>query len=492
MSKSIKKNYLYNLIYQALILIVPLITTPYLSRALGAEAIGIYSYTISITTYFVLFGSLGIALYGQREIAYVQDDKEKRSTVFLEILLMRFITLGISMLIFYLSFVKQGQYSIYYKILILEIISNSIDISWFFQGIEEFKKTVVRNAIVKIISVICIFIFVKNTNDLLKYFIIYVLSTFLGNLSLWMYLPKYIEKVNLKNIKIFKHLKPAIALFIPQIAVQIYTVLDKTMIGAIVEDKAEVGFYEQSQKIVKLLLAIATSLGTVMSPRMASTFAKGDKEKIKEYLNKSFAFLMMLAFPLMFGMVSVASKFVPVFYGNGYDKVITLINIIIPIILIIGFSNAIGSQYLLPTKKQKEYTTSVVAGAIVNVLLNLILIKNWQSIGASIATVIAECTVTGLQIYFIRKEIDVLSIFKMSKKYFIASIPMFIVSLFLGRLIDNNIVSIIVQAFCGAIVYFVVLLCFRDDMILEGIEIIKNPERSRIQDFWWTITDSNR
>ena len=273
MSKSIKKNYLYNLIYQSLILIVPLITTPYLSRVLGAEAIGIYSYTISITTYFVLFGSLGIALYGQREIAYVQDDKEKRSTVFIEILLMRFITLGISMLIFYLSFVKQGQYSTYYKILILEIISNSIDISWFFQGIEEFKKTVVRNAIVKIISVICIFIFVKNTNDLLKYFIIYVLSTFLGNLSLWMYLPKYIEKVNLKNIKIFKHLKPAIALFIPQIAVQIYTVLDKTMIGAIVDDKAEVGFYEQSQKIVKLLLAIATSLGTVMSPRMASTFA---------------------------------------------------------------------------------------------------------------------------------------------------------------------------------------------------------------------------
>lgn len=181
----------------------------------------------------------------------------------------------------------------------------------------------------------------------------------------------------------------------------------------------------------------------------------------------------MLAFPLMFGMVSVASKFVPVFYGNGYDKVITLINIIIPIILIIGLSNVIGSQYLLPTKMQKQYTTSVIAGAIVNALLNVILIKKWQSIGASIATVIAESTVTGLQIYFIRKEIDVLNIFRMSKKYFIASIPMFIVSLFIGSLINNNIVSIIVQAIFGAIVYFVVLLFFRDDMILEGIEIIK-------------------
>lgn len=274
--KSITRNYIYNVLYQVLIIIVPLITTPYLSRVLGAENIGIYSYTLSITTYFILFGSLGVAMYGQREIAYLQDKKYERSKTFFEILFMRFITLGIALVIFYFSFVTTGDYSTYYKILILEIIANALDISWFFQGLEEFKKTVLRNSLVKIVSVVFIFILVKTKNNLIEYFIIYVLSNFLGNISLWLYLPKYIEKIKFKELKVLRHIKPTIGLFIPQVAIQIYTVLDKTMIGSIIEDKSEVGFYEQAQKIVKLLLAIATSLGTVMVPRMANTFAAGD------------------------------------------------------------------------------------------------------------------------------------------------------------------------------------------------------------------------
>ena len=474
MAKSVKKNYIYNLTYQILIMIVPLITTPYLSRVLGAEAIGIYSYTLSITTYFILFGSLGVAMYGQREIAYVQDDKMKRSKVFYEILLMRFITLGISMIIFYFTFAMKGQYSIYYRILTLELISNALDISWFFQGIEEFKKTVIRNTLVKIISVVCIFAFVKNVNDLYKYFIIYVLSTFMGNISLWMYVPKYIEKIKIRELEIFRHLKPTISLFIPQVAVQIYTVLDKTMIGSIVNDKSEVGFYEQAQKIVKLLVTVATSLGTVMVPRMANTFASGNKEKLKEYMNKSFNFVLMLACPLMFGMISIANKFVPVFYGDGYNKVIILINIIIPIVLAIGLSNVIGTQYLLPTKKQKGYTISVTAGAIVNFILNIIFIRLWKSVGASIATVIAEFVVTGVQFYIVRNEIKFIDVIKIMKNYIIASIIMFIISMILGKFITNNIMSILVQLVVSTIIYFTILYMLKDEMIISGIQMVKN------------------
>ena len=164
--KSVKKNYIYNLIYQILVMIIPLITTPYLSRVLGAENIGIYSYTLSITTYFILFGSLGVAMYGQREIAYVQDNKDKRSKTFYEIFIMRIITLFISLIIFYITFCIKGEYNVYYKILILEIIANAIDISWYFQGVEEFKKTVIRNTIVKLISVVCIFVLVKTPHTL--------------------------------------------------------------------------------------------------------------------------------------------------------------------------------------------------------------------------------------------------------------------------------------------------------------------------------------
>lgn len=473
-NKSIAKNYIYNVTYQLLAIILPFITTPYLSRVLGAENIGIYSYTISITTYFILFGSLGVAMYGQREIAYVQNNIEKRSKSFYEIFFMRVITLGISMIVFYASFCVNGKYSVYYKILLLELISNIVDISWYFQGLEEFKKTVTRNIFIKIISVICIFIFVKSKDNLVEYFLIYGFSTLFGNISLWMYLPKYIKKIKLRELKIFRHLKPTIELFIPQIAIQIYTVLDKTMIGTIVEQKSEVGYYEQAQKIVKLLLTIATSLGTVMIPRIAMTFARGDREKIKEYMNKSFHFVLMLAFPLMFGLISISNKFVPIFYGEGYSKVSYLLIIISPIIIAISLSNIIGMQYLLPTKQQKKFTISVIIGAIVNFILNMFFIRLFQSIGASIATVIAEFTVTGIQFYLVRHEIKFSEIFKISKNYFFISIAMAIISFGISRLIINNLLSVIIQVIISVIIYFGGLIILKDKMIIDGKKILKS------------------
>ena len=472
--KSVKKNYIYNLMYQILVMIIPLITTPYLSRVLGAENIGIYGYTLSITTYFILFGSLGVSMYGQREIAYLQDNKKDRSKTFFEILLMKSITLGLSLIIFYLCFCRNGEYHLYYQILILEIVANIIDISWFFQGLEEFKKTVIRNTIVKLISVACIFLLVKTKADLNKYFIIYVLSTFLGNITLWFYLPRYIEKIKIKELKIFRHLKPTLLLFIPQIAVQLYTVLDKTMIGSLVVDKSEVGYYEQAQKIIKLLLTIATSLGTVMMPRIAHTYASGDHKQLRKYMNTSLSYIMMIAFPLMLGIISISNHFVPIFYGKGYDKVTILMSIISPIIVFIGLSNVIGTQYLLPTKQQRKYTTSVTIGAFVNLILNFILIKLCKSIGASIATVIAECVVTGVQLFLVREEIKLTEIIKLSYKYIISSIIMFICSIIISILINNNFISLFVQGISSVIIYFSLLFIMKDTLIMDGLKLVKN------------------
>lgn len=474
MKKSITKNYIYNVSYQILIILLPIITTPYLSRVLGAENIGIYSYTLSVATYFMLFGSLGIAMYGQREIAYFQKDTKKISKVFFEVSILRFLTMTVSMIIFYYTFANSGEYSMYYKILLLELFANCLDISWFFQGLEEFRKTVIRNMIVKTISIICIFVFVRTPNDLLNYFWIYVLSNLFGNISLWFYLPKYIIKVHIRELNILQHLKPTIGLFIPQIAVQIYTVLDKVMIGVIVENKAEVGYYEQSQKIVKMLLTIITSLGTVMLPRIANTFSEGNSEKIKEYIKKSFNFVFLLAFPMIFGIIAVSSNFVPLFFGPGYEKVGILMSVISPIMLAIGLSNVIGTQYLLPTKRQKEYTLSVIAGAIVNFIFNIILIKKYGAIGAAIGTVIAEMTVTFVQLYFVRNEIDLLNLLKISFNYIISGVTMFIVCIFIGKIIKNNLYSIIIQVLFGVMIYAIMLLIIKDKFFYEIMFKIKN------------------
>lgn len=473
MKKSLTKNYIYNLIYQILALILPIITAPYVSRVLGAENIGIYSYTLSISAYFILFGSLGIALYGQREIAYKQKSRYKRSRAFWEILILRTITMAISLLIFHFTFATGKEYQIYYKILILEIIGNCFDISWFFQGMEEFKKTVTRNTVVKLISVICIFVFVKTKNDLHIYFIIYVLSILIGNLSLWLYLPKYIKNIPVKQLNIFRHLKPTISLFIPQIAIQVYTLLDRTMVGAIITDKSEVGYYDQGQKIIKMLLTIVTSLGTVMLPRIASTFASGKKEEINTYMKKSFNMVFLIAFPLMFGIIAVSKAFVPVFFGPGYDKVIILMSVISPIILLIGLSNVTGTQYLLPTRRQKEYTTSVVCGAIINLVLNSFLIWKYGAIGASIGTVIAELTVTSVQIFFTRKDFHWTEIIKTAFNYFIASLLMFIICLIIDKYINRNFASLITQVLVGGLVYIIVLLILKDKMIMKILYRVK-------------------
>ena len=493
--KSITRNYIYNMIYQVLILVLPLVTTPYLSRVLGAEGIGIYGYTYAVVTYFILFGSLGVAMYGQREIAYAQENIEARKKTFIEIVLFRFVTIAIATVFYYFFFIKGAEYQIYYQILLLELIAAAFDISWFFQGMEEFKRTVTRNVLVRICSVSLVFILVKTKEDLAKFTLIYSLADLIGNLSLWLYVPKYVKGVKVKNINAFRHLPQIILLFIPQIANQIYKILDTTMIGALVADKAETGYYEQGQKVIRLLLTVVTSLGVVMVPRMASTFMSGDNEKIKDYLKMSFRFVFFLAFPIMFGITSIAESFVPVFFGEGYDKVVILISIISPILLLMGMANVLGTQYLLPTKRQKEYTISVVIGLIVNFILNYILIKQYASIGASIATVISELVVVVIQYQYIKKDIKFKTLLNLAWKYLVAGLTMFAVCFGVRLLLNANVINtalldfadniqmsrtyfinttaIISQMAVGALTYFVVLVLLKDDYIFKFIDKIK-------------------
>lgn len=468
--KSIAKNYIYNLIYQLLSIILPLITTPYLSRVLGAEPIGIYGYTLSIVTYFVLFGSLGIAMYGQREIAYVQNDKNKRSIVFWEIIIVRTISLIVAMILFYLVFCIKGKYALYYKIFTLYIIANALDISWLLQGLEEFKKTVIRNIIVKTLSLALIFLCIKTPSDLWKYILIFVIAELLGNATMWMYLPKYIQKVKLKLLNLKKHIKPAIILFIPQIATQIYTVLDKTMVGALTNDMNEVGYYEQSQKVVKSALTILTAYGTVMASRISNYYARKQENEIKTSIENSFRLICFLGIPIVFGMIGISEKFVPWFYGKGYEKVVTLIIATSPIILFIGLSNIGGIQYLVPTGKQKEFTKSVTMGAISNVILNVILIKFLKSAGAAIASTISEIIVFMVQYPYIKHIVNIKEIIKISYKYFISSVIMLIGIFLIEKNLNVSIINTIIAIIVGIIIYLVMLIILKDEYLMKQIK----------------------
>lgn len=472
--KSLTKNFLYNLIYQVTLIFLPIITTPYISRVLGAENIGIYGYTQSISTYFILFGLLGISMYGQREIAYLQKEKEKYSIVFFEILFLKFITLCISTILYYCIFGFKNAYSLYFNLLLLDFVANFFDISWFFQGLEEFKKIVLRNLFIKLLGIISIFVFVKEPEDLNIYILIYGLSNIIGNLTLWLYIPKYIKLINLKKIQPFKHLKPTLMLFIPQIAIQIYTILDKTMIGIIVSNKSDVGYYTQGEKIIKMLATIVISLGTVMIPRIASKFAEGDNESIKKYLQKSFNVTYLLAFPMMFGILLISKQFVPLFFGPGYNKVVIIMNVLSPIILLIGMGHVTGFQYLVSTKRQKEFSISVILGASINFIMNIILIKLYGAIGAAIGTVIAEFTVSLSQLLFVRKELNIKKIIILSKDYIIASLIMCCCCLPILYFIKSNIMHIILCVAVGGLTYLITLILLKNEFIIEILKNIKN------------------
>ncbi len=467
MKSNLIKNYIYNLSYQMLILFVPLITTPYVSRVLQETNIGKFSFFQSIVSYFVLFGCIGLNLYGQREVAFCKNSIRKRSRVFFELTIIRFVTLSISILAYFLLIVKNSKgFSLYYALFSIELFAAFFDISWFFQGLENFRLQTIRNVFVKIIGTVAIFLFVKTENDLGIYIVCYPLTTLLGNLSMWFYLPKYIRLIGVPLFGITKHIIPALFMFVPQIATSVYVYLDKTMIR-LFSDYEQVAFYTQSEKIVKIVLTVVTSLGVVMLSRIANSFSSGDQATIAEYIKKSFRFVFIIAYPCMFGLIAITGDLVPWFFGEGYEQVVPCMRLLSPIVLFIGVSNVIGTQYLLPTNRMKQYTISVCCGLIVNVMLNTVLITPLGSMGAAVATVFAELAVTAVQFVFVRKEFNALQMIKSGKESFVAGAVMGVAVYALSLYLPSTLLSTLIEILFGGIVYILLLFALNERFVFD-------------------------
>ena len=449
----IKKNFIYNVFYQILLLILPIVTVPYVSRILGSEGLGIYSYTYSIVNYFMLFAMLGINNYGSRSIAKVRNDKEKLSKYFFSIYSIQLITTFI-MIICYLIFILLFNFDYKYIaiIQIINIISVLFDINWFFFGLEKFKITVTRSTILKLLSVILIFMFVKSSNDLWIYTIIIATSTLLSQLILLPFLKKEISFFKIKRKDITKHIKPIIILFIPVVAISLYQVMDKIMLGNMSVIN-EVGYYEQAGKIVSIPLSLITALGTIMLPRISNLVAIKDLNAIKKYIYKSVKFMMFLAFPICLGLIAVSSDFIPVFLGYEFTKSSVLIYYLSITIIFISFANIVRTQYLIPNEKDKIYVISVIGGAFVNLIANLLLIPHFHSIGACIGTIFAEFFVMIYQTIAVRKELPLVSYFKSILPFIIKALIMFSTVMIIKFINIIPVFRFILQVIIGIIIY---------------------------------------
>lgn len=458
------KNYLYNVSYQLLIIILPLITIPYISRVLGPNGVGINSYTNSVIQYFVLIGGVGTALYGNQQIAYNRDSKEKMSQVFWEIEIISIISTTLAYGLFLLFLLFTNQYQTYYLEQSILIIAVAFDISWFFMGQENFKATVTRNMLVKIVTVGITFWLVKDVNDIGTYILIISLGQLLGNLTLWPYLFEYVSFDGIKTYNFWRHVGPALKMFIPQIAIQVYLVLNKTMLGAIDGPKYS-GFYDYTDKIVRIILSIVTASGTVMLPHVAHAFTNGKKEQVRWYLIHSIDLISMFAIPMAFGLAAVAEEFAPWFFGSQFKIVGNLIVIESAIIILIALSNIIGQQFLLPTNRVSSYTISVILGAIVNILLNIPLITLWGVYGAVIATVISEGCVTFYQIWTVRSVENFGQSFKYFPVYLIGAVGMFLIVRLLINYLPFSVFNLIIEVIVGIISYALIILILQPHTI---------------------------
>lgn len=465
------KNYLYNVGYQVLAVIVPLITAAYVSRVLRPAGVGANAFTNSIIQYFILFANMGIGYYGNRQIAYVRENSLKMAKTFWEIQIVKTVMTLLSFIVFEFFMLFYTRQLDYMWAQSINLIAVAFDISWFYEGIENFKVTVLKNSFVKIVSMAAIFIFIKGPNDVTLYIVVLAVSTLLGNLTLWPNIRRDLQKISYKKLNPWPHFLPMAELFIPQIAVQVYVQLNRTMLGVMVNETAS-GFYQYSDSVVKMILALVTATGTVMLPHVANAFTKGNMGKVNKMLYESFDFVSSMAYPMMFGLAAIALTLAPKYYGPGYGPVGKAMMIESFVILMIGWSNVLGVQYLLPIHKQKEFTFSVTLGAVINIILNIPLINLWGLNGAMIATCASEFSVTAYQLFAVRHLLNYRDLFYGSWKYLISGLIMFIVVFWMNRNLKDTWLMMGLEVLVGILVYGIMVLILRAPIVSQVKRLI--------------------
>ena len=467
MNGKLKTNFLYNVGYQVLLIILPLITAPYVSRTLGAYNVGVYSYTQAFANYFMLFAMLGVNNYGNRTIAQVRDNNQLLKKTFWEIYIFQF---GVSIFVLIAYFfscallIKENT-PIYY-IQSFMVLSGAFDVNWFCFGVENFKLTTIRSTIVRIVTTILIFVFVRNPDDLWIYVLILSASSLLSALAIWPFVIRTVGFTKITLESVVKHIKPNLVLFVPVIAISLYNLMDKLMLGYF-STKEEVAFYTYAHRIIEIPLSLILALDNVIMPRMANLYAS-KSERASSLMDFVMLFAMCMSSAMAFGLASIGREFAPIFYGSSYLRCGLYIVLLSPVLIFKGWASAIRTQFIIPTGKDKIYIISIILGAIVNLILNMLLIPSIKGTGAIIGTLCAEMTVCFMQYFMSSKYIVVKKYLYQGLGFILIGCIMYCLISFWGGLNTSDIIKIMIKIASGVIVYVVL-------SIIYIVYILKNP-----------------
>lgn len=468
MKKTIS-NIFYNCCTQLLAIIVPLITSPYISRVLQPDRLGVYTYIDSVSQIVLVIGSIGLSNYAIREISYVKDNRRERSIIFFEILILRIILLVVSY-IAYCLFMKNTQYKMFSIYQLIWFFGSFLDIAWLFNGVEDFKTIVLRTFFVKVINVILIFIFIKTRDDLLLYIIIMGICQVINSLLCYGNIKKLIMLPDFKDLHIIRHIKPTLKIALPQIVTLIYYQMDKVMLEFLLKDTATIAYYDQADKIVKIPVTAITAVSTVMLPKSSKYYIDDDKRGLEKSIQMTIDFSILLIMPMCFGLMSISYGFVPWFYGSDYLMVAPIIIALCPVIIARGLSSISNTQYLVPTKNTKYLTLSSVFSAFANVVINYLTIPLFGVYGAVLGTIVAEYSVTAIQFYYMMKNIKIHNLFRNVIKYSFYGLIISVVSLYIWILMGTHIYTTILQIVVACLLYLVMLAITKDKLIFRHIK----------------------
>ncbi|MGG1676514.1 flippase [Neobacillus sp. NRS-1170] len=477
---TLKKNFLYVLLQQFVLLGLPFLTIPYISRVLGPSNVGHYSYSFSYITLFINVFLLGSNLYAVRKIANDKAKPEQLSRSFSEIFLIRtgLLLLATGVYFICVPLVWENDAVFYWQS--LNLFGAFFDITWLFQGLEKFKKVVTRNITLKLLGFGSVFIFVKDKNDIVLYTIIMAAAVVVGNIALFYRLNDYVH-ITLTNIQIKRHFHQMLILFIPSFSAMIYSVLDKTMLG-IMSTTEQVGYYEQAYKIVYMISSLINISGVVMLPRTSSLIAEKKFEKLIHVLRNGVTLTIFIVLPITFGFLIISHDFVLWFLGDKFKPSVTITMVMAPIIIFKSLGVIFGSWYLVPMQKNKEYTLPIVIGAALNFALNILLIPRYGAVGAAIATTITEGLILSIQLWYLK---DVLDLKARSKQdiliYLLASITMAFIAYQLSSYLRFSLfLSILVKVMTGIIVYSSLLLLLREKIAIGLMKKILYIKQRRV------------
>lgn len=486
MNNRVLKNYVFNLLYQVLIVVTPLITTPYISRVIGAEGIGLYGSSYGVAMVFTTCGMLGIANYGSKRIAQVQDDKEKYSSVFWSIWIIQLIASLLSVFAYLVVSFAYKDNTTYLLLLLPLVLSSALDISWLYMGLEDLKKTVIRNIIVKLLFVISLFIFVKSEEDLMIYFLIQSSSYLLGYIVLWFSVRKTISFTSIKNLNLSSHIKEIFILFIPVIAIQLTASFDRTIIKFFSND-VETGFYDQAIKISRIVTPFLTSLSYALLPKIANLAVNNEKDKINEGIKLSFDFTFFFGL-LGAGLIFIITPiFVPLFFGEEFTCITDMVKLACVLIIVIPVGGVFANQLAVPLGKNKHYTIPVYITVIVDFALIILLVPKFGAMGGMIAIVAAEAITCIVRIIVMYKTISLKFIFSKSYKYIIIFLLTFGISLafylgLVGKINDIILMCITCMIYGFTLLIFTMILRpYLYTFVLENLKKILIKKHKTIE-----------